>query len=181
MADVAAPVLDPQAVVGTGAFIAAAPKMELGALSAGIVSAGLIDYAFGALLVEPAFGATSPLVDMQIVLGTQQFSRDYVARAMLASAWARQGTARSLADELEHDTEHLSVIRRAAHNPIFGRLAQLGPAATVIALQRLTGQNRPLWLLFLQRTSAERPARGTASVDDAAGAWREWGKRQGLV
>jgi hypothetical protein len=155
--------------------------MELGALTGLAQPEEPVDYAFGAPVVAPSFGAASDLFQTTIALGTQRFSRDDVNLIMLSSARVRQLQATALADRLEHETEHLSVVRRATRNPVFARLAQLGPTGTVMALRRLSGANRPLWLLFLQRTSGARPAHGTDSVDDAARAWREWGKKQGLV
>ena len=50
-----------------------------------------------------------------------------------------------------------------------------------MALQRVNVRSRPLWLLFLQSVTGERPAMGSDTVDDAANAWREWGRRRGLV
>jgi hypothetical protein len=181
MAQLAGPVLDPTTAVGTGEYIAAAPRMELGAVFVPIPASRFFEYEFEAPLVEPAFGASSELAEKRLVLATQQLSWEFLTAALLVAAWTGQFTVASLANALERETAHLSVVRRAARNPIFGRLAQLGPAATIVALQRLSGHNRPLWLVFLQTTAGARPARGAASIDDAVRAWREWGKRQGLV
>jgi hypothetical protein len=86
-----------------------------------------------------------------------------------------------LADSWETDNAHRSSLGAAAEHPAFRSLAALGTPAVSEALRRLGGRRRPLWIHFLNATVAARPAAGTDTIDDAASAWRGWGRTRGLI
>lgn len=181
MEEVASPILDPDAFVGTGAYVVATPKMELGSMLALTSSPDVVDYAFYEPIVEPGWGFTSELLYRPIFFGTQEVTAEFFERVVSSVGRVKEALASQLADRLESEAQGFSVARRAARSPSFKRLAQLGPIATSTALRRLAGRSRPLWLFFLQRTSGVRPAVTTLTVDEAAAAWRAWGEERGLV
>jgi hypothetical protein len=87
----------------------------------------------------------------------------------------------AIANALEADAASFSSIRRVARSRSFMELVKAGSSATVVALERLSGDRRPLWLYFLQFTTQARPAAGQDTVDGAANAWRAWGFQAGLL
>lgn len=91
--------------------------------------------------------------------------------------WVDRFAAEAVADAWERDNVHRSALGRAARHPAFRRLRKLGGSSIALALRRLTGSHRPLWLLFLSSTVSDRPAAGTETVEDAAQAWRRWGRQ----
>jgi hypothetical protein len=181
MSNLAGAVLDPETVIGTGAYSAATSGMELGAMTPVAIEAPLGSYALPGPVVDPGHAASLPTLQVPMVLPTQYVSADYVRRLVIDPARLRRAVIEHIADGLERDTAHLSVIRRAVRHRAFGQLADLGPAAVSVALDRLRGRDRPLWLYFLQRATGERPAEGAVSVDQAAELWRRWGKDRGLA
>jgi hypothetical protein len=86
-----------------------------------------------------------------------------------------------VADALEVEAGALSTVRRVGKSRNFKNLEEAGPEATIVALNRLAGTSRPLWLYFLQHSTRARPAEGLETVDDAANAWLAWGFRTGLI
>jgi len=171
--------LEPEAVIGTGSYIAASPTMELGTMVPMKVDAPLGSYALPGPMVDPGYAASLPHLQVPMVLPAQYVSADYVRRFLTDPARRQRAIMDRIADELEHDTAQLSVIRRAARHPAFGQLSRLGLLSAPVALQRLRKGHRPLWLYFLQRATGERPAEGAASVDEAAMLWRAWAKDRG--
>lgn len=178
--------LEPHAALGTGAIVAAAPRMELGA-----IAPLRLDSARAAVVARLGHDGAS-YVALVRVPGPGDPHRDQVPgfyRPIASSegglSRARPGLARALLDELavdlENDTAHLSVARRASRNPAFQELAQLGPAGVRVALRRLALTPNAVWLYFLQRVTGARPAAGASSPEEAARLWREWGKQQGLA
>jgi hypothetical protein len=155
--------------------------MELGVVNPALPRPAPVNYFFGAPLADPSFGDSSPLFTMEVTFGTQRFTKGLINEVLSAIARAHQASIEALADTLEANTEHLSIVRRAAWTPTFSLLAAEGPAAVSAALHRLAGEHRPIWLLFLQRVAGERPAAGAGSIEDAVRAWRDWGEKQGLV
>jgi len=180
-------VLEPPASLGTGAFVAANPRMELGTL------APLKLEATRQMLVatQPRESASYSAVMRAVQVASNSYRHDFPAFyfpiASLAPDLpaAHPELARVLLDrlagELEHDTAHLSVARRASRHPAFQELAKLGPIGTRVALRRLARSPSPVWLYFLQHVTGERPAASTSSVDEAVRLWREWGKQRGLA
>lgn len=133
-------------------------------------------------LFEPGFGSTSTIAVGAVTVGNaMRVSRESALES--ASEYGRELWERltTLADALEAESASFSTVRRAAKNLNFKRLEEAGPEATVIALNRLTGDCRPLWLYFLQRSTRVRPAEDLEAVDDAANAWLMWGFRSGLI
>jgi hypothetical protein len=179
MSRLAGAVLEPDTVVGTGSYTAASPRMELGAMAPTEVDPPLGSYAMPGPIVDPGYIASLPHLRVPMVLPAQYVSSDYVRRYVTEPARLRRAVMERIADELEHDTAHLSVVRRAAHHPAFRQLSNLGSLSAPLALHRLRSVHRPLWLYFLQRLTRERPAEGAASVDEAAMLWRTWGKDRG--
>ncbi len=92
-----------------------------------------------------------------------------------------QFAAEAVADGWERDNLHRSALANAARQPAFQRLVKLGGSAISLALKRLGGSQRPLWLLFLSVTTTDRPAAGAETVEDAAEAWRRWGRRHRYI
>jgi hypothetical protein len=177
------PVMEPQATVGTGNYVPAVKRMELGALTPVSTRAWAfpVNYAIPTYVVNPTCGASLPRFSAPVMLLHQHVSADYLRQYVIDPAQGQQALADRLADILEHDSEPLSVIRRAARNPVFSELQELGGSAVGVALDRLRGRHRPLWLFFLQRVTGERVARNSSSVDDAAAMWRRWGAERGFV
>lgn len=98
----------------------------------------------------------------------------------LVARWQRWA-AEHLAEVWEEANVHRSAVRAAVRHPAFAALARLGSVGLYVALQRLTTQHRPLWIMFLQTVTNERPAAGTESITEAADAWRQWGRQHGLL
>lgn len=90
--------------------------------------------------------------------------------------WASEQVAEVLARTWERNNAHRSAVRRALDDPAFARLRELRGTAIALALRRLSGSHRPLWLLFLRSMVADRPAGGTDTIEEAAVAWRRWGR-----
>lgn len=181
MRELAGAVMEPQTVIGSGRHVAATPRMELGALTTPIAWPCASSYAIQKYVVDPASGASMPCFVVPIVLSDQHVTAGYLHRFLFDPARATRASADTLAESLEEATAHLSVIRRAERYPAFWDLQELGLPAVALALERLTGTHRPLWLFFLQRATGERVAREASSVDDAARRWRVWGEERGLV
>lgn len=179
MSTLAGAMLEPRGMIGTGRYVAATPRMELGTMTPIKLEAPLGRYALPGPILDPGYAASLPSLQVPMVLPAQYVSADYVARLVNDPARIRRAIMERIADELEQDTAHFSVIRRAAQHPAFRQLSNFGPAAASIALNRLRRGHRPLWLYFLQRATEERPAQGAASVDEAARRWRAWGKDRG--
>lgn len=178
MTEIVGPVLDPQRAVGTGRYTVAARRMELG-----VITHALADQAYGDFDVCQHSLACE---------GAASFPRLYTTRYGLSSSgttdyvWPQSAgdsssLVKQLADTLERDTQHLSVVRRAARHPVFGWLSATGSYGAAVALSRLHGQHRPLWLYFLQRTSGERPAVESETIGEAARLWEAWGRTRGLI
>jgi len=179
MSMLASAVLEPEAVIGTGSYIAASPRMELGAMVPITVDPPLGSYALPGPMVDPGYAASLPHLRVPMVLPAQYVSGDYVRRFLTDPARRQRAIMDRIANELEHDTAHLSAIRRAGRHPAFRQLLSLGSLSAPVALQHLRKGHRPLWLYFLQRATGERPAEGAASVDEAAMLWRAWAKDRG--
>jgi hypothetical protein len=94
---------------------------------------------------------------------------------------ARRYAASLHADAWESANAHRSALGAASRHPAFRSLVALGAPATSEALRRLNGRRRPLWIYFLNSTVAERPAAGTDTIDDAARAWRGWGRTHHFI
>jgi hypothetical protein len=89
------------------------------------------------------------------------------------------GIAAEIARRLELSALGRSSMRRIRTTPEYATLLELGEVGISIALGRLNGQSRPLWLAFLRDAVHDRPAEGTETIDEAAAAWRDWGRRTG--
>lgn len=89
------------------------------------------------------------------------------------------GIAAEMVRRLEILASARSSMRRVRALPEYTRLRDLGDVGISFALRRLTGESRPLWLAFLRDAVDDRPAGGTETIDDAATAWRDWGRRTG--
>jgi hypothetical protein len=181
MTGLAGAVLEPDQVLGTGAYVAATPKMELGAVAPANLEPPMASYALPGPAIGVGLAASLPALRVPVVLPAQYVSTDYVRRFMTDPARARLQVVERIADALERETAQLSVVRRAVRHPAFRLLSSAGPFATSVALRRLRGEQRPLWLFFLQRATEERPAEGSETVDEAATLWRAWGKSRGLI
>jgi hypothetical protein len=92
--------------------------------------------------------------------------------------WIRERQAEVLADLWERDTSLLSTFRAAAKHPAYRGLARLGDLGTTIALKRLTGGRRPLWIGFLAATTDDNPVHTRGDVASAANDWIEWGRER---
>jgi hypothetical protein len=178
MSKLAGAVLNPETVIGTGSYIAASPRMELGAMAPRKVEPPVGSYALQGPILDPGYAASLPDL-LPMILPAQFVSSDYLRRFVTDPALLQRSTMDRIADELEEDTAHLSVIRRAAQHPAFRQLASLGMAAAPVALNRLRSGHRPLWLYFLQRATGESAAEGSVSIEEAAMLWRAWGKDRG--
>jgi hypothetical protein len=137
-------------------------------------------FELGSLVMDPALSGASTLFHTPVTFGTQWVDRDAALALLFNQSVRRQTWIEAEADALEQETAHLSAIRRATKNPRFELLAYEGSNATTVALERLTGESRPLWLLFLQRTEGS-VAHGADTIDEAAGTWRSWGRKLGLL
>lgn len=133
------------------------------------------------LVFDPGFGATSPLVSAPVTIGTERVDRDNASRRVAAAVQSRWEEAEEAAAALEVESGHLSAVRHASASDNFRRLKEAGNTGISVALERLLEDWRPLWLYFLQSSTGERPARGTATVAEAADAWHQWGRLKGLI
>ena len=133
------------------------------------------------LVFDPGFGATLPLVSAPVTLGTERVDRDNASRHVIAAVQDLWEQVEEAAEALETESAHLSAVRHASASHYFQILKESGNTGISVALQRLLEDWRPLWLYFLQSSTGERPAKGTATVDEAADAWRRWGRSKGLI
>lgn len=101
----------------------------------------------------------------------------YEVTPHLAATWAAQ----ILATMLEDVASGRSSMRRIRRLPLYRSLLRLDQPAVSVALERLRGRSRPLWLAFLRDAVVDRPAEGSESIDEAAVAWRDWGRHHRLV
>ncbi len=101
----------------------------------------------------------------------------YEVAPHLAAIWAAQ----ILATKLEDVASGRSSMRRIRRLPLYRSLLELDQPAVSVALERLRGTSRPLWLAFLRDAVVDRPAEGSESIDEAAAAWRDWGRHHRLV
>ncbi len=132
-------------------------------------------------LFEAGFGSTSTIVKGAVTIGTTRVSRESAIEGVFEygrKMWERLEAA---ADALEADAVSLSIVRQAAKSPSFKDLSQAGSWAIAVALDRLSGDRRPLWLYFLQHATHIRPAEGQETVEGATNAWRTWGFQAGLL
>lgn len=136
-------------------------------------------------LFEPGFGSASTIVSSAVTIGTaigtMRVNRESASQGASGQARSRWNRLSTLADTLEAEGSHLSKVRALAKSRNFRELEEAGSGATVVALNRLRGECRPLWLFFLQHSTGARPAEGQESIDGAANAWVAWGFRKGLL
>jgi hypothetical protein len=86
-----------------------------------------------------------------------------------------------LADSLENQTAGLSVIRHAKTVTAFDEIASQGLPGIIIALQRLHGNMRPLWIYFLKQNTDSNPAETAQTISQASEAWLTWGHQRKLI
>lgn len=89
-------------------------------------------------------------------------------------------TFEKLAAEWEAETVMLSSVTRASMHPAYQRIIGLGRQGLPLLLERLEAEPDH-WFWALTAITGEDPAEGTTTVEDAARAWVEWGRSQGLV
>lgn len=89
--------------------------------------------------------------------------------------------AEVLATEWERRNQGRSAFSRSMQDPIVAGLRRLGDDGVALALRRLDGRQRPLWLRFLRSVIEEKPAAGCETIEAAAHAWQAWGRRRGLL
>jgi hypothetical protein len=133
-------------------------------------------------LFEPGFGSASTIAVSTVTMnGTMRISRESASEG--ASLYSRNMWERLtlLADALEAEAAPLSTVRRLDKSPRFAKLEASGTGAIEIALKRLNGDRRPVWLYFLQHSTHVRVARGEETIEGAATAWLAWGARTGLL
>lgn len=87
---------------------------------------------------------------------------------------------RVAADEWEHRNAFSSRAAAALADPVLDRVRFGGDRAIRLAWERLLSDRAPLWIAFLNQSTAGDPARGTETIEDAAAKWREWGIRLGF-
>lgn len=174
-------VMEPNTVVGSGRYVAATPKMELGSLAPTPDWPAPTGFEIQGYVVGPPSGASMPRFEVPIILSTQHVTQEYLQRYVIEPGRAKRAAAETLADALEQAMSHLSVVRRSQRYPAFWDLQRMGETAVALALDRLKGSYRPLWLYFLQRARVERVAKDASSVEEAARLWRRWGEKQGLI
>ena len=180
-------VLDPLKTIGSGAYVTATPRMELGVLAPlmayPVRPLPPTVYGLGTVTYLPLMSSSR---DQWVIKGDDFIAftpaGPSVARTLdYANLLLERLILDRLAEELEQQTAHLSVVRRASRLPTFTALANLGAAGTRVALRRLGRYPSPLWLYFLQYATGERPAAGAESADEATRLWRDWGKQRGLA
>lgn len=138
-------------------------------------------YAIPRSVVNQTPTLTSGTVQVPVAWATQlvdSAEADYYERVSIAPIAA---TARALGTALELAASGRSSMRRVRRLPTYQAMLSLNEAAWALALQRLHGAHRPLWLAFLQDAVPARPAEGAESIDDAAAEWRDWGRRNRLL
>ena len=136
------------------------------------------EYLLPCYVVDPAWGASNAGYEASVAWRSQLVSRAVAERHL----WRSQGTGqaiRQLAQQLEQASAGRSALRRVARLPAYRRLIDIAPLSVAVALERLAGDQRPLWLFFLQNAVLDRPAAGAANIDEAASAWRRWGRAHG--
>jgi hypothetical protein len=92
--------------------------------------------------------------------------------------WTQEVEGELLADNWERETSLASTFRAASGHPAFRGLERMGTVGTAIALRRLRGDRRPLWLGFLSATTGENPVRTRGNVKRAAEDWLDWGRER---
>jgi len=172
--------LEPGLVIGSGGYTPATSRMEVGSLASEAVSPAAMRSSASAsdLFSEGATNWGSVVFALGLGLGAT--SSQYVLRVADPLLYQRGGLD-YLADYVEFRTAQLSVIKRASGHSAFRQLMRLGPRGVALALRRLQGTHRPLWLYFLQNTVDSGPPDVGSSINDAARAWRRWGKDRGLL
>lgn len=179
MTQILGELLDPREVVGTGELIPAGGFMEVGVLRKDLPYP-VQEYDIQGPLVYIDLGTTAPTFSKPMVLPTQLVSREYID-ALTHGTRMKRTVAMAYATNLERDARHLSRVRGVRKHPFFDYLAHTGRLGVSVALQRLSGENRPLWLFFLQEVTGERPAAGAPDADEAANRWQSWGRARGLL
>ena len=132
-------------------------------------------------LVEPRRAATLPSLSVSIVLPAQLVTENYMYRYVYApdkGVVLRSGdVGRSTGLRDRPFVQYHERPRR----PAWRGLEALGSAAIIAGLRRLEEGNTPVWLMFLQDATGERPAAGTEGISEAAAQWRRWGQARGLM
>lgn len=140
----------------------------------------MIPYELPRVMFRGSSGASSEGVVLPLVSQGR-----VVSQAPEATLWAsgqlRLYVAEILASQWEDKNRGRSSLGPAMRDPICIALRRLGDDALALAMRRLEGSHRPLWLRYLQTATDERPATGATSVEGAARAWRDWGRRRGLL
>lgn len=171
--------IDVERVLGTGAAVIATQGLHFGASQSRERSRPPHAYALPGHVVAPLRGSTTGMVSFPDVWTNQRIPVE--AAAFYESPWSRIFAANSVADRWERDNLERSRVRGAEADPAYTSLRTLGDSAIALALRRLSGGSRPLWLFFLRSAVNARPAAGMVTVDEAALAWRRWGRQQGLL
>ena len=140
-----------------------------------------LEYARPSRIVAQSPGATTPLVDTPTVFLGWIVQAGYSEFYWEAKARERVRIASEMADRLEEANLLSSRAREAERHPAFHALRGLGQTGLIVALQRLTGGQRPLWLNFLRVSVHDRPASEATTIAEAADVWREWGRRHGYL
>jgi len=167
----------------------AAYEVAAGTLESRVVVGGPASILIG---IPASYEAAPPVADRYwIQVATQPV---YTVGASNAQGWseeverrerdlqrAKRYVASLLGDTWQSANAHRSSLSSATEHPAFRSLVALGTAGTSEALRRLNGRRRPLWIYFLNSTVAARPAAGTDTIDDAARAWRGWGRAHGFI
>jgi len=158
---------------GTAGYIPADPNSQLGRVRIVLEGRTWIE------------AGSDPLYDVNVASGTwwtigappNRTAWPEFDESLVAYAWLERRRIEQIADAWERDTRYLSTFRAAAQHEAFRTLSRARGVAIGVALDRLDGDSRPLWIGFLRAVVDEVPVGAdAASVVKASTAWKQWGR-----
>jgi hypothetical protein len=189
MNDVTLPALPDDRVVGTAPLAFANPDTTMGI--------GLLDYSGVQISGYPwtrdegvpnqfpsvRCNAVTYHDPVYVSAGTSYVGSIVVAlnTESLLVKWLVRRQVHEAADTWEREAVGASDFLTASEHPAYRVLAGQGRVALEVALERLDGSYRPMWLGFLRRFATDPPQNPVpGNIDDAAKLWRAWGRRHGF-
>lgn len=91
---------------------------------------------------------------------------------------------RSLAEQWEDETEHISNLKKAIAHPAYQQIIGMGkvaPDQVVSLLLRRLEETHNHWLVALHEITKQDPAPDGANFEEAVQAWLNWGRSRGRL
>jgi hypothetical protein len=107
-------------------------------------------------------------------------STEAISRARLQANLESQ--FKMLARQWKRETALLGQISKIIMHPAYQRIMAMGPDVIPLILKEMSREpGHWFWALHNLVPAGQDPAEGATNTSDAASAWLEWGKKEGII